>query len=80
MISNLLIYLLGVIIAMCLVGRAIYHHPDNGIECSGFILGYCFSLLSWFTVLMFLLKYLDDKIGQHNHARFSQSKIGARIA
>ena len=51
----LTIYLIGVIIAVYLVGKAIHNHPENTIEFNGFIIGYCFALFSWITVVILLL-------------------------
>lgn len=51
----LTIYLIGVIIAVYLVGKAIRNHPENNIEFNGFIIGYCFALFSWITVVVLLL-------------------------
>ena len=49
----LIIYLIGVIIAVYLIDDAIYNHPENNID--GCIVGYCFTLLSWLIVLVFIL-------------------------
>ena len=59
-----IIYLLGVITATYLIGKAIDRHPDNSIECSGFIVGYCFALFSWFTVIMLILLLIDQAVSR----------------
>lgn len=60
----LIIYLIGVIIAVYLVSDAICNHPENDVEFNGFIIGYCFALLSWITVVILLLikgeKYISE--------------------
>lgn len=59
-----IIYLLGVIVATCLIARAIARHPDNSIDCSGFILGYVFALFSWLTVMVLALISIDQAISK----------------
>ena len=65
----LIIYLIGVIIAVYLIGKAISVHPENDVEFNGFIIGYCFALASWLTVLVILTLKADDRIKQRYNAR-----------
>ena len=69
----LIIYLIGVIIAVYLIGKAISVHPENDIELNGFIIGYCFALASWLTVLVILIIKADDRIKQRYNARLLES-------
>ena len=67
----LILYLLGVMVATYLIGRMVYRNPEGNIECSGFILCYCFAILSWLMVFIILLskffRYLESSKG----SRFS---------
>ena len=58
----MIIYLIGVIIAVYLIGKAISVHPESDEEFNGFIIGYCFALASWLTVLIILIVKADNRI------------------
>ena len=59
--SAIVVYLIGVIVAFYLIAKHISRNSENEIECSGFVLGYAFSLLSWVTVIIILIVMLDRK-------------------
>lgn len=50
----LILYLLGVIIATYLIIEIIYCNSEENMECSEFIVCYCFALLSWLLVFIIL--------------------------
>ena len=51
----IIVYLIGIIVAFYLIAKCISRNSEDEIECSGFILGYAFSLLSWVTVVIILI-------------------------
>ena len=63
----LILYLLGVMVATYLIGKMICRNPEGNIECSGFILCYCFAILSWLMVFIIILgklfRYLESSKG-----------------
>ena len=59
----IILYLIGVAVAFYLIAKHISRNPENEIECSGFILGYVFSLFSWVTVIIEVIALLDRKRG-----------------
>ena len=63
----IILYLLGVIVATYLIGKMVYRNPEGNIECSGFIICYCFAILSWLIVFIILLgklfRYLESSKG-----------------
>lgn len=54
-------YIIGIIVAFYLIAKHISRNSENEIECSGFILCYAFSLLSWVTVVIILIVMLNNK-------------------
>jgi hypothetical protein len=54
-------------VATYLIGRTVYRNPEGNIECSGFIICYCFAILSWLIVFIILLgklfRYLESSKG-----------------
>lgn len=61
----MIIYLIGIIVAIILIGRNIVKR-NNGEEYSGDILCYVFALLSWGLVFLLLIaklyEYISNKI------------------
>lgn len=53
--SYIIAYIIGVIVAFYSIAKCISRNSENEIECSGFILCYAFSLLSWVTVIIILI-------------------------
>jgi hypothetical protein len=67
----IILYLLGVMVATYLIGRAVYRNPEGNIECSGFILCYCFAILSWLIVFIMLFGKLFRYLESSKSRRFS---------
>ena len=66
----IILYLLGVMVATYLIGKMICHNPEGNIECSGFILCYCFAILSWLIVFIILFSKFFRYIERSKGSRF----------
>ena len=67
----IILYLLGVMVATYLIGKMICCNPEGNIECSGFILCYCFAILSWLMVFIILLGKIFRYLESSKSRRFS---------
>ena len=62
----LILYLLGVIVATYLIIEIIYYNSKENIECSEFIVCYCFALLSWLLVFIILFNKFFRYLKRNN--------------
>jgi len=66
----IILYLLGVMVATYLFGKMNCRNPEGNIECSGFILCYCFAILSWLIVFIILFSKFFRYIERSKGSRF----------
>lgn len=67
----LILYFLGVIIATYLIIEMIYYNSEENMECSEFIVCYCFALLSWLLIFIILFNKFFRYLKRSKDSRFN---------